>query len=128
VLDDELLGFIRATFRSTWALELLLLLRSGKTRAYAADDLVLTLRATPALIGRCLQQLQRAGLVTHDESDRWRYAPLTAALDQLTDRLAGAYTERPIAVITAIVEQPSDRLRSFSDAFRFPSKDEKKDE
>lgn len=128
MLDDELLGFIRATFRSTWALELLLLLRREQTRAYAADDLVLTLRATPGLIGGCLQQLQRAGLVAHDESGKWRYAPSGEALDQLTDRLATAYTERPVAVITAIVEQPSDRLRSFSDAFRFPLKDEKKDE
>lgn len=124
MLDDELLGFIRATFRSTWALELLLLLRKEQTRAYRSDDLVLALRATPALIGGCLTQLERAGLVAHDEEGHWRYAPLTAALDQLSERLADAYTERPVAVISAIVDQPSDRLRSFSDAFRFPKKDE----
>jgi hypothetical protein len=124
VLDDELLGFIRASFRSTWALELLLLMRKGQTRVYAADDLVLALRGTRALIGGCLQQLERAGLVAHDQSGNWRYAPKARALDQLTDRLAQAYTERPIAVITAIVEQPSDRLRTFSEAFRFPKKDE----
>jgi DNA-binding IclR family transcriptional regulator len=124
LLDDELLGFIRATFRSTWALELLLLLRREQTRVYAADDLVRALRATPALIHGCLQQLQHAGLVKGDERGNWRYAPTASALDQLTNRLASAYAERPVAVITAIVEQPNDRLRSFSDAFRLGKKDE----
>jgi hypothetical protein len=124
VLDDELLGFIRASFRSTWALELLLLMRREQTRVYATDDLVLALRATPALIGGCLQQLESAGLVDHDESGNWRYAPIAAALDRLTDRLASAYVERPIAVITAIADQRKDPLRTLSDAFRFTKKDD----
>ena len=124
MLDDELLGFIRATFPSIWARELLVLMRKEQRRVYAADDLVLALRGTPALIGGCLQQLERAGLVARDEGGKWRYAPKETALERLTDRLAHAYTERPIAVITAIVEQPSNRLRTFSDAFRFPKKDE----
>jgi hypothetical protein len=124
VLDDELLTFIRGAFRSTWALELLLLMRGEAQRAFAADDLVLALRATPGLINGCLRQLQQAGLVASEESGAWRYAPASPALEQLSERLQAAYSERPVAVITAIVDQPSNRLRSFSDAFRFPRKDE----
>jgi hypothetical protein len=124
VISDDLLSFIRASIRSTWALELLLLMRKQARRASAPEELVLALRATPSLVGSCLDQLQTAGLLVREESGLWRYAPAAPALDQLSQQLADLYAERPVAVINAIMATPTDRLKSFADAFRFPKKDD----
>lgn len=124
MLDDDLLSFVRASIKSTWALELLLLLRKHAPRALAADEMVRTLRATPSLVAGCLNQLQSAGLTALDAEATWRYAPNAPALDEIAGRLERAYAERPVAVINAIVAAPDDRLQSFADAFKFPKKGE----
>lgn len=124
VLDQDLLDFVKASIRSTWALELLLMLRKTAPQDYAADELVRALRATPTLISTCLDQLQRAGLVACQDPGRWRYAPAGPAIDKLAEKLEHEYGERPVTVISAIVASPNDRLKNFSDAFRFPKKDE----
>lgn len=123
MLDEDLLSFVRASVRSTWALELLLLMRKQAPRAFAAEELVLALRATRSLVSSCLGQLQTAGLIMQDDS-KWRYAPAAPALDAMADKLERAYAERPVTVINAIVASPNDRLKNFSDAFRFPKKDD----
>lgn len=124
MLDSDLLSFVRASIRSTWSLELLLLLRKQAPRALAADELVRALRGTPSLVAQCLDQLQRAGLIIQEDEKAWRYAPAAPALDDLTGQLERAYAERPVAVINAIAASPDDRLKSFSDAFKFPKKGE----
>ena len=123
-LDDDLLSFIRGSIRSTWALELLLLLRNLAPQPLTPGGLVLEMRATPTLINACLQQLMKAGLIACDEDGACRYAPATPALDQLCERLAAAYAERPVAVINAIIAAPNERLKTFADAFRFTKKEE----
>lgn len=123
MISDDLLSFIRASIRSTWALELLLLMRKRAPQASAPEELALTLRATPTLVGTCLDQLQRAGLVVREESGAWRYAPAAPAFDQLVGELEAAYAEKPVTVVNAIMAAaPTDRLKSFADAFRFPQK------
>ena len=124
MISDDLLSFIRASIRSTWALELLLLMRKQAPHASAPEELVRALRSTATLINTCLEQLQQAGLVVRDDAGAWRYAPAAPALDQLTAELEAAYAERPVTVINAIMTTPSDRLKSFADAFRFPKKDD----
>jgi hypothetical protein len=123
MLDNELITFVRASIRSTWALETLILLRKHAPRSVASDELVRTLRATPTLVDTCLRQLQMAELVVA-EGGGWRYAPAAPALDAFCAQLDQAYAERPVAIINAIVASPNDRLRNFSDAFRFPKKDD----
>lgn len=124
VLDSEILTFIKGSIRSTWALELLLLLRKNAPRAYAPAELVRELRGTAMLIDACLQQLLAVGLVAAENEGAYRYNPATPALDQLCVDLENAYRERPVAVINAIVASPNERLRTFADAFRFNKKDE----
>lgn len=124
MISDDLLSFIRASIRSTWALELLLLMRKQAPRAASVEELVLALRATPTLVSVCLDQLQTAGLVVREEDGAWRYAPAAPALDQLAAELEAAYAERPVSIVNAIMNTPSDRLKSFADAFRFPKKDD----
>lgn len=122
MLPDDLLAFLRTSIRSVWALELLLLLCRQSGQGFTADELVRALRATPKLVDTCLEQLRTAGLVASNDAGGWRYTPASPLLSDLVEQLERAYGERPVAVISAIVGSPDDRLRNFADAFRFPKK------
>lgn len=122
VLDADLLSFLRSEIRSTWTLELLLLVRREPGRVFPVDELVRELRATPALIGRGVRELQSAKLVQSGEGGGCRFAPASVELNEMCERLARAYAERPVAVINAIVQ--SRPGQSFADAFRFTKKED----
>ncbi len=123
-MDAELLNFIRASINSTWALELLLLMRRQRPRAFQPEELVLALRGTNTLVNTCLDQLLKSGLVARNEAGEWLYAPASPALEELVAQLESAYAEKPVSVINAIVASPNDRLKSFADAFKLPKKDD----
>lgn len=124
MIEPELLNFLRACVRSTWELELLLVLRSRAPQALTREELVRELRAATGLVDTCLLHLRGAGLIAEAEDGRWRYAPATPELDESCAALARAYSERPVAVVNAILSLPNHRLQSFADAFRFTKKDE----
>lgn len=124
MLDADLLAFVRSSIRSTWALELLLLLRKKAPQRFTGTELVLELRATNTLISACVSQLQAVGLISCDANGACSYAPASPALADATEALARAYEERPMTVINAIVATPNERLKSFADAFRFSKKDQ----
>jgi hypothetical protein len=113
--DAEFLFFVRESVRSVWAMELLLLLRRDPTRRWQPAELVRELRANPALIQGNLAIFQRNGLAVSDESG-WRFAPANEKLQELTDRLAQAFRERPVATMTLVTH--ADPLQSLSDAFK----------
>ncbi|MGD9980336.1 MAG: hypothetical protein AB7H66_02040 [Hyphomonadaceae bacterium] len=124
VLDADLLSFIRSEIRSTWTLELLLLVRKDAARSFTEEELVRELRSTGALIGRGIRELQAAKLVECRDGGRCRYAPAAPELDQMCARLERAYAERPVAVVNAIIQSPTERRQSFADAFRFTKKED----
>jgi hypothetical protein len=123
VLEPDLLAFVRSSIPSIWALELLLLLRRAAPRYLTRDELVQHLRATPTLIDRLLDQLQSAGLVARDAAGAVRFECAGPHLGSLCEALATAADERPIALRDAIISMPSEKLRDFSEAFRFKDKD-----
>jgi hypothetical protein len=124
VLDPELLTFVRSSIPSIWALELLLLLRRAAPGYLTREELVQHLRATPMLIDRLLTQLTAARLVAANPDGAVRYECSGADIERLCDALAVAAEERPIALRDAIISMPRDKLRDFSEAFRFKGKDE----
>lgn len=113
--EAELAQFIRSTFRSVWALELLLHLRRGG-RAATRPDLVAALRASDAVVTTAATALFSAGLVLLDE-DSVRYAP-APGLDPLVEATALLYAQKPDAVRRLIVSAVGDPAAAFSDAFR----------
>jgi hypothetical protein len=123
MLSEDLQALIRTAIRTTWALELILLLRAEPERRFTREQLAQALRATPALIDDCVARLARAALVVN-EPGAIGLAPLSPALADQLDRLAAAYAERPLTVINAIIASPNDRLKSFADAFRIPKGEE----
>lgn len=126
MLDSDLLTFIRSSFRSVWAVELVLLLRKQAPAKLAPEQISRELRATTSLVASCIEQLQAAGILAVEDDRSVRYAPASSLIDHLCASLEAAYRERPVAVITAIMSSPNDRLKTLADAFRF--KDKEKDE
>ena len=113
--DREFVGFVRESIRSVWAMELLLLLSRDETRRWQPAELVRELRANPALVQDNLDIFQRTGLAVTDEAG-WRFAPANDKLRELTERLAQAFRERPVATMTLVTHR--DPLQSLSDAFK----------
>jgi hypothetical protein len=113
---DKLASFISSSFRSIWALELLLVLKR-EGRPCSTDELVATMRASGAVVDRALDSLVAAGLADVD-GPHVRYAPAgpdTAALVDGTEQL---YRSRPDRVRRLIIASSHRGLAAFSDAFR----------
>ena len=118
--DREFVGFVRQSVRSVWAMELLLLLRRDASRHWQPSELVRELRASSTLIQDNLAVFERNGLAVSDAAG-WYFAPANEKLQELTDRLAQAFRERPVATMT-LVTHP-DPLQSLSDAFKLRGDD-----
>ena len=116
--DPDLAAFVREHVRSVWAVELLLVLKRDPERSWPAADLVRELRASAMLVSDNLQRFERSGLVVKDDDDRWRYAPASPVLEQLTSLLEAAYRERPVSIIN-LIATPPDPVQGLADAFKF---------
>ncbi len=127
MLDEDLQTFVRATIRTVWSLELLLLIRADRSRAWTEAELVRDLRASKTSVDQALAAFDTAGLIVRDQSSAIAYSPVTPLLDQMCDRLETVYRERPMAVVSAIMAAPDERLRTFADAFRLKPPPDRKD-
>jgi hypothetical protein len=115
--DLDLLAFIRRSIPSVWAMDVLLLVQRPPLRSWSTGELIGELRASDTVVSGALAGLRREGLVAEGEDGRFRFAPIAAALEELTTALADAYAERPVAVINAIVSNET-QLQALADAFR----------
>lgn len=115
--DADLAAFVREHMRSVWAVELLLLLRRDPERCWPPVDLVAELRASTNLVTDNLTAFERSGLAVRDDTGCWRYAPASAALGDLADRLEQAYRERPVSIINLIARP--DPIQGLADAFKW---------
>ena len=116
--DDDVLAFLSATVKSLWALELLLLMRRERARAWKMAALVAELRASTVVVQDALAGLIGAGLIAEEEAGLFCYRPVSETLDSFVAGAQALYTAKPLAVINAIAAAPNEKLRIFSDAFR----------
>jgi hypothetical protein len=114
--SDDLLRFIASSFRSVWALELLLVLRADQ-RVWPRDELVSTLRASELVVSNALDSLVAAGLASL-EGGGARYMPVSDDVADYVERVEKLYSVRPDAVRRAIVSASAADLTAFADAFR----------
>jgi hypothetical protein len=119
VTEDEALAYAAASIRSVWALEMLLTLKRAPERVWTIDALIRELRSSLAVVNECLSNLRNAGLITEDGEGGYRYNPASPELGEMASALEKIHGIKPMAVIKAIVSGPSDKLRIFSDAFKF---------
>lgn len=116
--NPELASFINGTFRSVWALELLVFLKKHGDRAWPRSELVEALRASDAVISGSVDSLLAAGLIVLGEDGAARYGPANAALEGCAEATAALYAQRPDAVRRMIIQASSGGLAAFADAFR----------
>jgi hypothetical protein len=114
--NDEILRFIASSFRSVWALELLLVLKEAR-RPWSREELVTTMRASDLVVAKALDALEAAALVSND-GENARYMPISEEVAARVDQAEKLYAKRPDAVRRAIVSASSGDATAFADAFR----------
>jgi hypothetical protein len=116
--SETVTSFIRASFRSVWALELLLHLKRTRDRVWSAEELVDVLRGSALIVSQSLEGLMRAGLVSIDADACARYQPANSDLNQLVEAAQDLYARKPDTVRRIIVSSANPSLANFADAFR----------
>ena len=115
--DQELASFIRSSFRSVWAIELMLQLKRHP-RAWSTAELVEALRASDLVVASGLHSLMAAGLAVEEERGMARFAPASPDIENLAEATERLYAKKPDAVRRLIIAAASDGLAAFADAFR----------
>lgn len=114
----EVEEFVRQSFRSVWALEVLGYLRDHPDRSHSPAELVEALRASDAVVSRCLENLALTGLIAREADGTARYSPASPELDGLAAAAQRLYAVRPDAVRRIIAMAANPTIAAFADAFR----------
>jgi hypothetical protein len=114
--SDDLLRFIGSSFRSVWALELLLLVKRDP-RVWSKDQLISTLRASDLVVTKAIDELVAAGFLSI-EGEGARYMPVSQEIAGYVKRAEKLYSARPDAVRRAIVSTSASSATAFAEAFR----------
>ena len=114
--NEEILRFIASSFRSVWALELLLVLKSEE-RSWSHEELVTTMRASELVVTRALAALEAAGLVSNEGANA-RYMPVSEEVAARVSDAEALYAKKPDAVRRAIVSASAGDATAFANAFR----------
>lgn len=118
VSEEEILDFAGASFRSIWALELLLKLRSGRDRAWRSSEMIKDLRSSRLVVAEALANLIAAGLAVEEDDGGYRYRCGSAGTEEIVAELEKLYAVKPTQVMRKIVDSPNSKLQILSDAFR----------
>jgi hypothetical protein len=110
--------FIRSSFRSVWALELLLHLKRTPERAWSSVELVEAMRGSALIVDQSLDGLMRVGLVSIDGDGCARFQPVTPDIAALAEETEQLYARKPETVRRIIVSGTHKGLATFADAFR----------
>lgn len=116
--EQDIESFIRATFRSVWALELLCFLRQNRDRSLAHDEMVAGLRGSDLVVTQSVESLAAAGLVLNEADGSAQYRPADPELDTLVEASEALYGKSPDAVRRMIVSGSNPSITAFADAFR----------
>jgi hypothetical protein len=115
---QEVASFIRTSFRSVWALELLCFLRRNRGRFMTHVEMVAELRGSDLVVTQSVGTLAAAGLIVTEADGSARYAPASDDLDALVGQAEALYASSPDAVRRTIVAAASPSVTAFADAFR----------
>lgn len=114
--EEDILRFVAASFPSVWALELLLALKSDP-RPWPREELVRTLRASELVVGKAIDALVAAGLISI-EGDGAVYLPVNSDVADCVEKVEQLYRTRPNRVRRAIVAAGASSATAFADAFK----------
>lgn len=116
--EDEVASFIRSTFPSVWALELLCFLRENREERWTQSGLVTAMRSSELVVAQSVRSLLAAGLVIIVDAEEVQYKPARESLDDLAEAVERLYAQRPDFVRRFIVSAAASPVRRFADAFK----------
>jgi hypothetical protein len=116
--EEVVASFIRSTFPSVWALELLCFLRTHRAEGWTQVTLVAAMRSSELVVAQSVRSLLAAGLVIVHGDEGVRYQPASQSLDDLAEAAERLYAQRPDFVRRTIVSAASSPVRRFADAFK----------
>jgi hypothetical protein len=114
--DDDLSRFIASSFRSVWALELLLILKRD-CRVWSREDLVSTMRASELVVSKALDGLVAAGLASIEHGGAV-FMPINDKVAAFVDHVEKLYAVRPDAIRRTIISASATGATAFADAFK----------
>ena len=118
----DLRDFIASCFDSVGAIEVLLLLRSDRSRKWTAEEVSRELRSNLTHNERQLERLRELGLLEVEDEGPPRayvFGPRSAKMESLVNEMAVQFAVRRVTVINIIYESKlSDKIQVFSDAFK----------
>jgi biotin operon repressor len=118
LIPEDIAAFIRRSVTSIWTLELLLFFRKSDRAAWSVDEVVHELRGSRLLVLDVIESLRQAGLIVEEPEGAFRYQPAKPELADLVLRLEQLSIEKPMAVRSAVLTAPHDKIQVFADAFR----------
>lgn len=118
-IPDEVQRFILLAIPSVPHLEAILLMRGDPSLTWDAAQLARRLYSTEKAAKALLADLAGGGFIRHDRQrpGGLRFAPQSAQLAAMIDRLAVAYSQNLIGVSTLIHSKMNRKAQRFADAF-----------
>jgi hypothetical protein len=116
--SPDIAAFLRAHFKSVWALELLLFLKAHAKTSWTGEQLVEALRTSETIVSASVANLIAGGLIANEVEGKVRYAPASDDLSRLMDITQALYAKKPDAVRRVIVSGAATGLSAFANSFR----------
>jgi hypothetical protein len=120
-LPDRVRHFILTYISSVLQLEIILQLHAAGARFLTLNELSTALGLDTASLQEQLADLLRRGLVASQNTPEpvFAYASAYTDQDQAVIELAEAYRNYRVSVINLIYSRPTEKIRTFAEAFRF---------
>ena len=122
-IPEPVRRFVDECIESVGLLEVLLLLQSDPDRTWTPAAVSREVRSERVWAEVQLEYLRTHGLLEAERGagdPAYRYSPSRPEQDQVVSQLREAFATRRVRVIQLIFKQPqTERLRAFSEAFRF---------
>ena len=105
--------FLRDKIKSHEHLDVLLVLRSQRSRTWSSKTVAQAMQVRVAVVAEVLDQLCDARLVVRsgDTDHRFQYGPADQALSELADQFFRAYEHNPAGVMSLMNARALDRVR-----------------
>ena len=119
--SDEFCEFLQTCVPAVHTAELILLLRSRPQEWWDPAEVLQRMRASGLAEpegARYLELLQARGLLATGPDRRIQFRAADARIAAQVERLAQAYSERPVTLFRVIYALRDTRVRSFAEAFR----------
>jgi hypothetical protein len=117
--EEEVLAFVHSELGSVWALELLLFLKANEPNAFGPEQLIVQLRSSSTAVTQGLTRLTACGLAAVKPDGTYSFAPRSPRHRDMASAIEVLSTRKPMTLVKAIAELPDEKLRNFSDAFKF---------